>query len=243
MKKVLKFTFFLFLVLLILFLIMDKPLPIGEEGPRAKILADKIQKAINKDAWDSTNFIQWTFIGRHHYLWDRKRHLVEVKWGNYAVLLNPNTLKGKVYINNIEQKNDAITLNKAYRSFTNDAFWLNAFTQIYNGNTVLKFVEMEGASSGLLVTYLNGGVTPGDSYLWIVDENGLPSSWQMWVSVFPLGGIELTWEDWIALPNGAMVAQSHKAGPFNVKISNLKIFQSWEDGGYSKDPFFEIIDF
>ena len=242
MKKVLKFTICLFLIFFIIFLILDKPLPSGEEGTRAENLADKIQKAINKDAWDTTNFVKWTFIGRHHYLWDRQRHLVEVKWGDYTVLLNPNTITGQVFIDDVKQKNDANIIQKAYASFTNDAFWLNAFTQFYNGNTELRFVEMEGSNSGLLVTYFDGGVTPGDSYLWIVDENGMPNSWQMWVSIFPLGGIQVSWEDWIALPNGPMVAQSHRVGPLNIEISNVKVFQSWAEEDYTEDPFGAIID-
>ena len=133
-------------------------------------------------------------------------------------------------------------MQKAYTLFTNDAFWLNAFTQFYNGSTELRIVETNEGDSGLLVTYFNGGLTPGDSYLWTVDANGLPDSWQMWVSILPLGGLEVSWEDWITLPNGAKVAQSHRIGPLNIKISNVKVFQSWAEGGYKEDPFLAIID-
>ena len=103
MKKVLKFTFFLCLLFFIVFLMLDKPLPSGEEGLRARNLTEKIQKAVNKDAWDTTNFVKWTFQGKHHYMWDRKRHLVQVQWDNYMVLLNPNTMNGKVFADDVEQ--------------------------------------------------------------------------------------------------------------------------------------------
>ncbi|MEZ4952350.1 MAG: hypothetical protein R2825_02080 [Saprospiraceae bacterium] len=35
--------------------------------------------------------------------------------------------------------------------------------------------------------YKTGGVTPSDSYVWLLDENGQPTAWKMWVSITSIG--------------------------------------------------------
>ena len=232
----------LLVAFLVLYLIYNKPIPKGKTGADADALVQKIYKAVNKEAWDSTNIVQWTFMGMHHFIWDRERHLVQVRWDNYKVLLNPDKLEGKVYKAGKEQPDDYASVKTAYSHFTNDAFWLNAYTQLENGNPQHKVVKLEDGSEGLLVTFLKGGVTPGDSYLWILDENGLPKAWQMWVSIIPIGGIEVTWQDWETLPTGAKVAMNHDAGLANVAITNIRSYQTWEEGGIKEDIFASIAD-
>lgn len=225
----------------VLYLMYNKPLPEGKMGPEAEALAQKMLRAVNKEAWDATNIVEWTFIGQHHFLWDRKRHLVRVEWGNWEVLLNPNTMDGKIYKNGVEQEKDQATLDQAYGYFINDAFWMNGFTQIYNGNPEHRLVKMEDDTEALLVTYPTGGVTPGDSYLWILDENGLPKAWQMWVGVLPIGGIEVSWENWETLPSGAKLAADHNMAFFNVAITNIRAYESFEKGGFEEDVFVAIV--
>jgi hypothetical protein len=65
---------------------------------RAEALTDKIQAAINQTAWDSTA-VSFSFRGNHHYLWDKKRNLVQVEWGDKKVLYNTQTVEGIAYEN------------------------------------------------------------------------------------------------------------------------------------------------
>lgn len=246
--KILKGIGILLLLLLvgfgILYLIYNEPLPEGREGAEAQALLEQMNKAVNKEAWDRTRFIQWSFdgLGTHDYLWDRERHLVEVKYGDTRVLLNPSTKTGKVYENGVEETEDAQEeIETAYTYFTNDAFWLNAFMQIQQPNVKLAAVDLEEEEGkGLLVTYESGGVTPGDSYLWILDEKGLPKAWKMWVKIIPIGGIRATWENWETLPTGAKIARTHSMGFLDTKIENLKSFQTLEEGGLTEDIFATI---
>ena len=54
---------------------------------------------------------------------------------------------------------------------------------------MLGAVELDG---GIGTSYSSSsGVTPGDSYLWVLDDK-LPTAWRLWVSVVPIPG----WTSW-----------------------------------------------
>ncbi len=218
---------------------LHEPKPQGQAGPEAEALAEKMLTAIHKSDWDSTGAIQWTFAGMHDYLWDRDAHLVQVKWGDTRVLLRTTDQSGKAWEGDTALKDNALreALNKAWSFFCNDSFWMNAPAKVMDEGTKRSVVEMEDGRKGLLVQYTEGGVTPGDTYLWILDEEGLPQSWKMWVSIIPVGGLELTWEDWTDLSTGARIAQLHKGPVFDLVISNLKAASSLEQMSLGEDPF------
>lgn len=235
---------FLFILALGAYVIYNEPLPEGKEGAEAQALVQKIKEAINQEAWDNTNFVEWSFMDMHHFVWDKKRHLVKVDWDDYQVLLDPNTITGVAYEEGekiTDQEEAQELLEQANGFFINDAFWLNAPAQIEGKDRKLQAVTLEDGGKGLLITYLSGGVTPGDSYLWILDENGLPKAWKMWVEVIPIGGLETSWEDWKTLPTGAKVATNHDGGILNIKITNLKVYQTLAEGNWDRDVF-EAID-
>ena len=242
MKKVLKWTGIVLAgMLLILFIagwLMDEPIPEGQSGPEADELAEKMLAAVDKAAWDTTTYVQWTFKGLHDFFWDKERHLCKVNWGNTEVLIDLNTLEGKAFKDGVEQEGDDADklLKKAWAFFANDSFWLNAVVKAFDPGTVRKKVQLKDGRLGLLVQYTSGGVTPGDSYLWILDDNYRPVAWKMWVSIIPVGGVGSTWEDWISLPTGAQVATSHKLGPLNLSL-DVQAGNDLEDFSMSTDPF------
>lgn len=227
--------------------IMSKPLPTGEKGATADALAQKMLGAINQTAWDTTNIVQWTFFrGENHYVWDKKRHLVQLEWGTNKVLLNPNEISGKAWQDGVELEGDAADklVKKAWANFCNDSFWLNAPSKVFDPGVERSALKTEEGDDALLVQYASGGVTPGDAYLWILDENGLPKAWRMWVGVLPLKGIENTWEDWQTLAGGAKIAKAHGAkGIKRIKaeLKNIKAAQTFEELGIKKDPFEAIL--
>jgi len=240
MKKVFKILgiilALLLVVLVILYFIFNKPLPQGKKGPEAEALAQKMMKAVNKDAWDSTHVLSWTFRGTNDYLWDKKRNFVQVKWGDNKVLLNTKQVIGKAYKGDQEVTGDTANklVQKAWGFFCNDSWWFNAAVKANDVGTERSIVKLDDGSDGLLVTYSSGGTTPGDSYLWKLDENGLPKSYQMWVSIIPVGGVEFTWEDWMTLDEGAKISTMHR-GLLDIPITNVKgarDFSLWKE-----DPF------
>ncbi|NGY36358.1 hypothetical protein FQU23_002410 [Flavobacterium sp. XN-5] len=215
----------------------SKPLPVGQEGIKAEALTDKIQAAINQKAWDSTAAIAFTFMGNHHYLWDKKRNLVQVQWGDKKVIYNNQTLEGVAFENEKKltkaDKIDAIKTANNY--FNNDSFWLIAPFKLRDSGTTRSIVMQENEEA-LMVTYASGGSTPGDSYVWLVDENYIPKAWRMWVSIIPVGGIETSWEDWKTFPNNLKIATSHK-GLLDLKLTNVKTGQSIEAINNGVNPF------
>jgi hypothetical protein len=101
-------------------------------------------------------------------------------------------------------------------------------------------VKTEDQKDALLVTYSSGGVTPGDSYLWVLDENNVPLYFKMWVKILPIGGIKGTWENWLTTKTGAKIASTHKIGPINSAITDIQTGHVLSDLNL-KDSYFELI--
>ncbi len=249
MKRILRIIAGLALLLLIggaiTFFILNEPLPQGTPGPEAEALAIKMQEAVGADALEEkTGVLSWTFANKNHYVWDPKRNLVEVKFGNSRVLLNlSDWQKGKAFEDEVEVTDERLDVlrGKAYEYFVNDSFWLVAPTKAFDEGVERAIVNQPDGSKALLVTYNSGGVTPGDSYLWHLDADGLPVSYQMWVSIIPIGGVKATWENWTTLQTGLKVPTKHQLGPLSIPISNAKSGIVYSEIGLDKDPFESIL--
>lgn len=208
------------LVVLALGFFVSKPLPkpIGTVD-EAERITDLMFESINKPAFDSINFIAWNYFKGHRFEWDKKNNQVKVWWDNNRVEFSPDDLSGKAYVNEQEQTGEEASklINKAWGYFANDSFWLIAPFKARDPGTVRSLVETE-EGIGLMVTYMTGGVTPGDSYVWMLDENYRPTAWRMWVKILPIGGLHFTWNGW-KQHNGAWFATNHNGpGPISVNI-------------------------
>lgn len=249
MKKVFKIIGYLVLLVILLlggaYFTLNKKLPVGVKGEKAEALAQKMIQAVNKTAWDTTHIISWTYRGDHNYLWDKQRNVAQVEWKTYKVLIDLNKVSGRVWDNltEITDPHQAATLLKeAQKYFINDAFWLNPVVKIYDAGVERSLVTLEDGTESLLVSYTSGGLTPGDSYLWLVDAHGIPTAWQLWVKILPIGGIELTWEDWITLPTGAKIATMHKGKltGSGIPVTHIKASTSLDAHGFKEDPFLSL---
>jgi len=233
------------LLLFLAFLFISESLPKGQTGPEAEALANKVLKAINKPAWDNTGIVQWSFPGGHDYIWDKKRHLTEVKWGNNRALIDLQKVTGKAWTDGKEVTGAAgeKLVKEAWGYWCNDSFWLNAPAKVFDGGTERSVVTQKDGSKALMITYKGGGVTPGDSYLWSLDENGLPTGYKMWTSIIPIGGVSATWDDWQTLPTGAKIATSHELSMVGMKIpiTNIKAAADLTSFGMTEDIFKPIL--
>jgi len=228
-----------FAVLIIAVVIVSsRSLPHGKEGAQAEELTDKMLAAVNLPAWESLRYVKWTYRGKHAYVWDRWYNLAEIRFDDHRILLNLNTLEGRAwhFEEQLTGEQKRALLQRAWEYWCNDSFWFNPIVKLRDEGTVRKTVDLGDEGMGLLVTFMEGGVTPGDSYLWILDEEGLPTAWRIWVSSLPVKGLRLSWEKWIEI-EGAKIAQSHRIGPLEIKLSNVGSGDHHSDLGLANDPF------
>ncbi|NRD22684.1 hypothetical protein HNV10_05500 [Winogradskyella litoriviva] len=233
LKKVLKITggvivFFTLPTLLLfgfMYLKYNEDIPTGTLGTEADQLATKMLTALNEDAYINTDYLEWSFKGRHHYKWYKTDNTCEVYWDDFSVILdfeNPNN--SKVFV--LEQEYNGIEkqdyILKATNYFNNDSFWLVAPYKVFDDGVERRLVKTDNNKNALLVTYKSGGTTPGDSYLWHLDENGKPKSFQMWVDILPINGLEATWENWITTETGAQLPTFHKLLILGIEMNDVK---------------------
>ncbi len=206
----------------------NTPLPTGTQGVKADQLASKMLSALNETAYLNTDYIEWTFKGKHHYKWYKAKKSCDVSWDDFTVILDlENHDNSKVFVagqdyNGIE-KHDYILKAEGY--FNNDSFWLVAPYKVFDSGVERRFVKTEAHKDALLVTYTTGGNTPGDSYLWHLDATGKPTSFQMWVEILPIDGLEATWEHWITTESGAQLPSFHKLLFFGLDMGAVKGLQ------------------
>ncbi|WP_372756530.1 hypothetical protein [Mariniflexile sp.] len=209
-----------------LYLKYNEPLPTGIQGKEADALAYKMLEALDYKAFESTNYIEWTFKGRHHYKWEKDKNICEVFWKDYKVRLNlADVSKSQAFIHSFKTPDDKLSkklISKAVKYFNNDSFWLVAPYKLFDNGTERRLVNLENNKKALLITYTSGGSTPGDSYLWHLDDNAKPTSFQMWVDILPIDGLEATWEAWVTTESGAQLPSFHKFGVFGLENTHIK---------------------
>ncbi len=233
------------LVILVLLLVIVVRLVLHESRPtviesNADQLANKILLAVNKESWDFLKYVQWSFPRGHHYVWDRPNNKIGVSWEDFVVHLDMNAVDGKAYKGDVvlEGEDNVKAVQEAWSLWCNDSFWLTAPFKVFDPGTTRQLaVDAEG-QEGMLITYESGGITPGDQYLWFVDNQGLPTEYKMWVKILPIEGVYVSWVDYETLAGGSKLAQSHTLGLTNMQIdiTDIKSGDNWSDLGFDTNP-------
>lgn len=229
-KKILKILGVLLALLIIAFItvyaVYNEKLPEGRPGPDADALAEKMLATLNHDKFKETRYLEWTFNGgAHQYKWDTEKRKVDVSWDDYLVNLDLISKGSSIVFRKGERLMDIESekiIEKAVDKFNNDSFWLVAPYKVFDAGVIISIVPQPDGTDGLLVTYTTGGSTPGDSYLWMLQPNGFPKSFKMWVKIIPIGGIEATWDDWAVMESGAFLPKSHEMGPVKLMMGNVR---------------------
>ena len=208
-----------------LYLKYDENLPIGVQNERADEIAQNMLDALNYEAYQNTNYIEWTFKKRHHYEWKKNENICDVFWKDYKVSLNLNNYNAsKVHVHSFKMEGDMAEelIEKAVSYFNNDSFWLVAPYKVFDKGVERRLVKLDNNEEALLVTYTSGGSTPGDSYLWQFDESGKPKSFKMWTDLLPIDGLEASWSDWVTTESGAQLPTFHKLLVLGLEMGAVK---------------------
>ena len=244
--KILKYLLIVILLLAIgLFIfvkVASEDLPKGQSGNEADDIAEQVMAGLNKSAFDQIPYLQWEFFRPgQKYLWDKKNNKAIIEWGDNKVIMNLNTQEAKSYVSGVEQsgaEHDKLK-TKAWSNWCNDSFWMIAPYKLFDPGTTRELVPITDGTIGnlgLKVTYTTGGVTPGDSYLWYLDENLRPYKYKMWTSILPLKGLESGWTGWEE-HGGALLSTTHSLMGKEVTMKNVKAGNSWSEFGFTQDPF------
>jgi hypothetical protein len=221
MKKVLKYIGIILAILIVgvafLFFSYNESLPNGVEGKEADNLASKMLNTLNFEAYKETEVLEWSFRGEHFYKWNKNENTVIVSWSKNKVKLNTKNTENSIIIESDKDANSDDLIQLATDYFNNDSFWLVAPYKVFDQGVERKLVK-HNDKDALLITYTSGGSTPGDSYLWILDKNGLPTSYKMWVSIIPIGGLEATWSNWKTTASGIKLPTKHALNIINKEL-------------------------
>jgi hypothetical protein len=218
----------------------SSPMPEGgEPGAAADELAHRLEAVSGADGWSKTMAITWTHGGRSSHLWDRHRNYDRVRWKDYEVLLDITGRRGiaREHGQAVTGEKRAKLVERAWALWANDSFWLNPLVKLFDEGVSRKKIDRPTGESGLLVTYSSGGVTPGDSYFWILPKDGLPTAWRMWVSILPIKGLMVSWDRWETLPTGARISTEHHLGPITLELTGLRGAERLEELTGATDPF------
>ena len=95
MRKFFKIIGILVVLLVVTFLVIffskNEALPTGEKGEKAEELAQKMLSAINHEAFENAELLEWSFRGTNSYKWYKQQGKVEVSWNENKVILNTNS--------------------------------------------------------------------------------------------------------------------------------------------------------
>ncbi len=215
-------------------------IPKGIKGEKLDKLYKNVLLASNVDSLSKQNYLKFSFtaLGKQRdYVWARIENCVQAELDDILVQYNKKDNKKYVAFYKLKDgslaeiknsKKEKVIARKAYKNFTNDFFWFNPILHIQDKKKInILYVE----PNSLLVTYLNGGVTPGDTYLFHFDDDtSLIKKMQMWVSIIPIKGLEINFENYQIVNQQFRIAKIRKKGILNIEIKNILISNNPDRG-------------
>ena len=206
----------------------NESIPNGISGEKADALAHKMLAALDYEAFNNTDYIEWTYQKKRHYKWQKAKQTCDVYWKEYRVSLNlqyPEKNKAFVHGFNVQGELAKEIIEKAYNHFKEDSFWLVAPYKVFDEGSIRKVV-IQNDDAALLVTYDENHSKEDNTYLWLLDNSGKPVAFKMWRSGIPIDGLKASWNGWQTTESGAQFPTFHKVMFFGFEIDGLKATQS-----------------
>lgn len=162
---------------------------------RADSIAYRVFQSSGGSAWTKAPYLRFDFAPERdgerrvaaRHLWNRTNgdYRVEMLGGpdtTYVVLFNVDTREGTAYMKGtpVDSTRQSQLLDRAYRRFINDTYWLLAPLKLLDPGVQREFVADSSTSQYdvLTISFDSVGLTPGDRYWIYVDrETGLMTRW------------------------------------------------------------------
>ena len=111
---------------------LQKPLPKIDTNTctEADLWAKKIEASIDKDAWDRTDLVKWTFAN-HNHIWDKKRKLHILQSNKHTTIQSLHSRMGIIQKDSKDWRQATQNeKDRSYATWINDSFWLNPLTKL-----------------------------------------------------------------------------------------------------------------
>lgn len=217
------------LTVLILLATGCSSLPKGEPGEAAEKMTQRMLAAADFEKWKATSAVSFVFREDDRVFWDKKRKLVEVQFKKNLVQFSEVSGKSLCFEGERRILDECGELTAAaIKRFYNHTYWLNPAFHIDTPNAVRAIAETDK----LLVSFKSGGATPGDTYLFSVDNEGKLSEMRMWVSTLPIKGARATFTNYQTSATGVRIALDHKVASLaSVNLSEVQMYATYPETG------------
>jgi hypothetical protein len=187
--------------------------------------------------YNNIKFITWDFAKRKLY-WNKWTGDVRIESpkDTLVILVNVNTVKGKVFKNNELLNENAAKkwLNKGKNWWINDSYWLVMPWKLQDPGVTLKYVKTEALENGntadvLQLTFTDVGVTPENKYHIFVDQtDNLIKQWAFFTNFNDdTPRFTMPWDNYQNAGNILLSFNRSKFGPKNVVVAqayNERVF-------------------
>ena len=214
--------------------------------PTAVALAKEVFEACGGyDNWLDTRFIAWTFFGSRRLLWDKHENLARIKSlrDDYQAIVHTIDTTGLVYYRGEELTDqDSIKkyLDRAYRIWINDSYWLVLPFKLLDPGVHLAYVGKDTSEQGILsdvieLTFDEVGVTPNNKYrIWIGEDSKLINQWSFYRNAEnPEPLFVNPWDDYFKRGD---IFLSSSRGP-NRTLDDIEVYDEFDSRAFTTlDP-------
>ena len=200
--------------------------PPAMEGPEAEALMERILTATGDAAWSRARAASYSMEpGNGHYFTDFSRGLGEIRFEEsgkkVVVRFSHDGRLCEAYVDEKIEEADAAEerCQSARKEEKRARFWLHPFGKIAK-EAKHGFV----GARALLATFPDLDNRKGDRYLIVTDEKGLPTHWKTWSESLPVGGLEVSFEEWKDLSRGARVSTFHRTFLNEIRMSDIELY-------------------
>jgi hypothetical protein len=175
--------------------------------PRAVALADATMEAMGgRAAWDATRCLSWDFFGMRRHVWDKWTGDYRLEQKDRVVLMNLNTMKGRLFEHGVEDTDPArvaAALQQAKSIWINDSYWLVMPYKLKDDGVTLRWKGEDKLPDGraadvITLTFKDVGDTPQNKYeVWISRDRHLVEQWAYYAkSDDAAPRFTTAWSDW-----------------------------------------------